>query len=214
MTGDRRLLWTVAWLSAPLLLLAAAGARAQPAVSDDPIGDLVAAQAAAEAKPKAPPAPVAAPSPSPPKLPAAAPPPVYLQPASPGAADATTDEETPPGSSRSGLPPAAFFRPPPWSLDGRWVVTGRDGRSLYILQLSETGGQVDGAWRDAARTASAHGFGVLSSVIRTGSSVVIRFSDSPNAPPSELTLSLGPDGAWTGQGRLGDQTVAVIMKRL
>jgi hypothetical protein len=95
-------------------------------------------------------------------------------------------------------------------LDGRWRLTARDGRALYVFQLSDPGQIADprsgdpeapvieGAWRDPSRTSSAGGSGFLDSVRREGAALSLHFVDHDLARPMVVTLRQKRDGAWAG----------------
>jgi hypothetical protein len=100
-------------------------------------------------------------------------------------------------------------------LDGRWRLTARDGRALYVFQLSDPGPIADprsadattpvieGAWHDPARSSAAGGSGFLDSVHRDGAALSLSFFDRDPARPLVVSLRQRHDGVWAGvlQGR-------------
>lgn len=85
-------------------------------------------------------------------------------------------------------------------LDGGWKVAGPDGSVLYALQMVDPAGgygPLEGAWRDVRRAGAVGSTGLIESVERSGSDLVVRFS--PKVGQSTV-LTLRPTGAtrWSG----------------
>lgn len=85
-------------------------------------------------------------------------------------------------------------------LDGGWKVLGPDGSTLYALQIVDPAGgygPVEGAWRDVRRAGAVGSTGLIESVERSGSDLVVRFSPR-GGPPAVLTLSPSGSTRWSG----------------
>lgn len=96
-------------------------------------------------------------------------------------------------------------------LDGGWTVRGADGAALYGLQLVDrSGGALEGAWRALGGSGRV---GLIESLDRQGSMLIVRINRGYGRPLTVLTLSTGGDGSWTGN--LSDEagTRAVTMRR-
>jgi hypothetical protein len=98
-------------------------------------------------------------------------------------------------------------------LDGRWVLTDADGKSLFMLQLTDPGvgrGPVEGAWRDMERQGAVGASGFLTSADRSGPNLVLKFEEGDACV---VTLAQGADGRWTGALRVADHSRPVVMTR-
>jgi hypothetical protein len=100
-------------------------------------------------------------------------------------------------------------------LDGGWKVAGPDGSVLYALQMVDPAGgygPVEGAWRDVRRVGAVGSTGLIDSVERSGSDLVVRFS--PRAGQSTV-LTLHPTGEtrWAGDLVEAGAARAVIAER-
>ncbi len=97
-------------------------------------------------------------------------------------------------------------------LDGGWTVRGADGAALYGLQLVDrgSGGALEGAWRALGGSGRV---GLIESLDRQGSVLIVRINRGYGRPLTVLTLSAGSDGSWIGD--LSDEagTRAVTMRR-
>ena len=99
-------------------------------------------------------------------------------------------------------------------LDGRWRVTGADGKTLLDLVLSDRGSDtsVEGAWSrrtvEASAQSDAHDMGVVDAVDRDAGAVVIEVR--VDGRPVSLHLRSAPTG-WSGRmtGADGDQPVTM-----
>jgi hypothetical protein len=85
-------------------------------------------------------------------------------------------------------------------LDGGWKVAGPDGATLYALQIVDPAGgygPLEGAWRDVRRPGAVGSTGLIDSVVRDGSDLVVRFSAKPG---QSTMLTLHPTGEtrWAG----------------
>lgn len=97
-------------------------------------------------------------------------------------------------------------------LDGGWTVRGADGAALYGLQLVDkgAGGTLEGAWRAMGGSGRV---GLIESLERTGSMLIVRINRGYGRPLTVLTLSTEGSGNWVGD--LSDEagTRAVTMRR-
>jgi hypothetical protein len=190
-----------------LALQATAGADTPPRNAADGIGEIL-AHTPPDAPVPAPP-PAAVPAPAPASAPAPPPvmaPPIAAAPSSPPDGRASLYES----SIRSTFEAREARQGP---LDGRWTLSDADGKGLYIFQLADPGagrGPVEGAWRDLGRQGSANASGFLASADRTGEALVLRFEEGQ---AWVVTLTLGPDGRWSGRMQAADQSRPVVMTR-
>lgn len=116
----------------------------------------------------------------------------------PTAADLAYDERI-----RAGLAAAQGFLGP---LDGGWTLTG-GGRELYVLQLADRNGEVQGAWRDPRRTGQSDASGLIDEIARDGGDVRFRFGAASGV------LHPAGDGRWTGDLTEGGRTQPVKLAR-
>ena len=88
-------------------------------------------------------------------------------------------------------------------LDGGWTVRGPDGVALYGLQLVDkgSGGTLEGAWRAMGGSGRV---GLIESLERTGSMLIVRINRGYGRPLTVLTLSASGPGGWAGD--LSDET--------
>lgn len=96
-------------------------------------------------------------------------------------------------------------------LDGGWTVRGADGAALYALQLVDrSGGGLEGAWRALGGSGRV---GLIESLDRQGSTLIVRINRGFGRPLTVLTLSTDGVGSWAGN--LSDEagTRAVTMRR-
>ena len=98
-------------------------------------------------------------------------------------------------------------------MDGGWTVRGADGATLLVLQLVDrgTGDGLEGAWRDPLAGGLGK-VGLIDSLERTPSSLLIRFTRLPGKPVTVLTL-VPVAGGWAGEMSDGTGTRPVTVKR-
>jgi len=85
-------------------------------------------------------------------------------------------------------------------LDGGWKVSDSEGSTLYTLQIVDPAGgygPVEGAWRDVRRPGAVGSTGLIESVERSGSDLVVRFSPR-GGQSTVLTLSPAGSTRWSG----------------
>lgn len=198
-------------IPALVLALAAAPSRAQ-APPSDPISDILARPALDLEDPQAAaPAPEVGREPGSPAAPASSTPrpiltrPVFVQeagrtPDGPAtAADLAYDSRL-----RSSAAAIAAFR---GALDGGWVLLA-GAREIYVLQLVDRDGAVQGAWRDTRRPGALDASGFIDHVERGEGSVNFRFG-------AEVSVALRADGngRWVGDLRENGRDHVVILRR-
>lgn len=88
------------------------------------------------------------------------------------------------------------------ALDGGWSVLAGD-RELYILELADRKGWVEGAWRDPRRPGVS---GFVDAVDRDADQVVLHFA-------AVVVTLRGREGRWAGDLREGDRVEAVTLWR-
>ena len=189
-----------------LALAAAAPATAQP--PRDPIDDLL--------RPDAPPSPATAPVPPPfePAPPAVPPPPLPLMPPPRGSEagpvpleQAGRTPDGPPNEAdvaydnrlRASLASSQGLR---GAMDGGWSLMAGE-RELYVLELADRKGVLEGAWRDPRRPGVS---GFIDAVDRSGEQVVLHFG------AAVVTLH-GAEGRWAGELREGERVEPVTLWR-
>jgi hypothetical protein len=117
----------------------------------------------------------------------------------PTAADVAYDNRI-----RAGLAAAEGFMGP---LDGGWTVLGGGGRELYVLQLADRNGEVQGAWRDPRRAGQPASSGLIDEILREGADVRFRIGSASGR------LHPAADGRWTGELTEGGRTESVTLAR-
>ncbi|WP_293678736.1 hypothetical protein [uncultured Phenylobacterium sp.] len=173
-----------------LLALLAAPATAQPPPAD-PIDALL--------RPSAPPD-AAEPAPRRPALTA----PVRIEQTGkspdgpPSPADAAYDSRL-----KSSQASARGFEGP---LDGGWTLHA-GGRALYILQLTDRNGSVEGAWRDPRRPGALDASGFIDQVERVGDALTVRFAGGA------VAVLRAAEGRWSGELSERGRMEAVSLSR-
>ena len=113
-------------------------------------------------------------------------------------ADAAYDERL-----RSAMASAAAFQGP---MEGAWALNAGT-RELFLLQLADRNGVVEGAWRDPRRPGALEGSGFIEQVERTASSLTFRISDQI------IALKADAEGRWAGELTRAGGTEAVTLRR-
>ena len=167
-----------------LLTLTCGPARAQ--LAEDPIGEVLQARALDPNEPDAPAEPAAPPAPA-------------MPPSSPGA-DQAYDARV-----RSSMASAQRFQ---GTLDGSWTLTGPVD-ALYLFELADHDGVLEGAWRDPRRPGALDASGFIDQAERTSDGLLLRFA----AGAAVATLHGGADGRLTGELRENSRTTAVGLRR-
>jgi hypothetical protein len=92
-------------------------------------------------------------------------------------------------------------------LEGGWTLSG-GGRELYVFQLIDHDGVVEGAWRDPSRPTALDASGFIDAAERSGDDLTLRFAASAVA-----VLHATGDSRWTGELREPGRTQAVSLVR-
>jgi hypothetical protein len=104
---------------------------------------------------------------------------------------------------RASMAAARGFQGP---MEGGWTLSA-GSRELYVFQLIDHDGLVEGAWRDARRPGVATASGFIDAVERSGRDVTFRFAGAA------ATLHPAGDGRWLGELTEKGATVAVNLRR-
>jgi hypothetical protein len=102
-------------------------------------------------------------------------------------------------------------------LDGSWtLVAASDGRPIFAFQLVDRPGgrdPLEGMWRDLRQPAVAGDINPIDALQRGGASLTITIAARVDAPADAIALTLGADGAWTGQLTEAGQVTQVRLRR-
>jgi len=102
-------------------------------------------------------------------------------------------------------------------LDGAWtLVSASSGQALLAFQLVDKAGgrePLEGVWRDLRHPAVPGDIGFIDGMVRGPTSLVITLNATPNTPPVTISLTPGPDGAWSGTMRQGAAATAPVKLR-
>jgi len=104
---------------------------------------------------------------------------------------------------RASVAAAQGFQGP---MDGGWTLSA-GGRELYIFQLVDRDGLVEGAWRDPRRAGATNASGFIDAVERSGADVTFRFAGVV------ATLHPSGDGRWAGKLEAAGKTESVSLRR-
>ncbi|HWE47101.1 MAG TPA: hypothetical protein VG407_13830 [Caulobacteraceae bacterium] len=101
------------------------------------------------------------------------------------------------------------------ALDGEWTVSSKDGGPLFTVILNDAGeaSPVEGAWRDV-RKDHASSIGVIETIDRGSVSLKLSFHSGAGdrLEPTVLSLTLQPDGRWSGELNEAGTVQSVVMK--
>jgi hypothetical protein len=87
-------------------------------------------------------------------------------------------------------------------MDGGWSLMAGE-REVYVLELADRSGEVQGAWRDPRRPGVS---GFVDAVDRSAEAVVLRFA-------SAVVTLRSAGGRWTGELREGERVQPVTLRR-
>lgn len=104
---------------------------------------------------------------------------------------------------KSSMASAQGFQGP---MDGGWTLIA-GGRELYILQLIDRNGAVEGAWRDPRRPGALDASGFIDQVERAGDDLTVRFASGV------VAVLHAADGRWSGELSEGGRTQSVNLRR-
>ena len=91
-------------------------------------------------------------------------------------------------------------------MDGGWTLSA-GGRDLYVFQLTDRKGAVEGAWRDPRRAGTLDASGLIDQITPTEAGLTLRIGDRI------VTLRVDVDGRWTGDLSEAGLHEAVILRR-
>lgn len=104
---------------------------------------------------------------------------------------------------RSSMASAQAFQGP---MDGGWTLLAA-GQELFVFQLTDRAGLVDGAWRDVRRTGALDASGFLDQVERGEGGLRFRIGDRI------VALHSDGDGRWSGELTEGGASLPVTLRR-
>ena len=104
---------------------------------------------------------------------------------------------------RASLAATRSFQGP---MDGGWTLSA-GGRDLYVFQLTDRNGAVEGAWRDPRRPGALDASGIIDQIERTEAGLILRIADRL------VTLRADVEGRWTGDLSEAGRREAVILHR-
>lgn len=116
----------------------------------------------------------------------------------PGPADVAYDSRL-----RASMASAQGFQGP---MDGGWTLFAGD-RELFVLQLIDRNGAVEGAWRDLRRPGALDASGFIDGAERAGDELTLRFAGGA------VAVLHGADGRWTGELTEAGGKHAVTLRR-
>ncbi len=115
-------------------------------------------------------------------------------------ADAAYDDRL-----RSAMASAAAFQGP---MEGAWTLNSGT-RELFLLQLADRNGIVEGAWRDPGRPGALDGSGFIEQVERTATGLTFRIGDQA------IALKVDTEGRFAGElTRAGGTEVVTLRRRV
>lgn len=91
-------------------------------------------------------------------------------------------------------------------LDGGWTLSSASG-DLYVLELVDRGGALEGAWRDPRRAGALSASGFIDGLERTASGLTLRFA------AVVATLHAGADGGFSGELAEDGRNTRVSLRR-
>ena len=113
-------------------------------------------------------------------------------------ADAAYDDRL-----RSAMASATAFQGP---MEGAWTLASGT-RELFLLQLADRNGVVEGAWRDPRRPGALEGSGFIEQVERSATALTFWIKDQV------IALNIDADGRFSGELKGAGRTEAVTLRR-
>lgn len=104
---------------------------------------------------------------------------------------------------RSSMASAQAFQGP---MDGGWTLLAA-GRELFVFQLTDRAGLVDGAWRDLRRAGALDASGFFDQVERSDGGLRFWIGDRI------VALRADGEGRWTGELTEGGTSLPVALRR-
>jgi hypothetical protein len=104
---------------------------------------------------------------------------------------------------RASMAAAQGFQGP---MDGGWTLSA-GSRELYVFQLVDRDGLVEGAWRDPRRAGATNASGFIDAIERSGADVTFRFAGVA------ATLHPSGDGRWAGKLEAAGKMESVSLRR-
>ena len=92
------------------------------------------------------------------------------------------------------------------ALDGGWIVSGSAGE-LYVLELVDRGGALEGAWRDPRRPGALNASGFIDRLERTPDGLTLRFA------AVVASLRGNAEGELSGEITEDGRSTAVSLRR-
>lgn len=114
----------------------------------------------------------------------------------------TATEKAYAGRLRASGAAARSFRGP---LEGGWSLMS-GGREVYVLELADRNGVVEGAWRDPRRVGVPDGSGYIDAIERSADTLTVHIG------PVTATLH-NARGAWAGDLAQAGRTQPVTLRR-
>ena len=104
---------------------------------------------------------------------------------------------------RSAMASANAFQGP---MEGSWALSSGT-RELFLLQLADRNGVVEGAWRDPSRPGALEGSGFIEQVERTAGGLTFQISKQ------SIVLKVDAEGRLAGELTKAGGTEAVTLRR-
>ena len=104
---------------------------------------------------------------------------------------------------RSAMASATAFQGP---MEGAWTLNS-GSRELFLLQLADRNGIVEGAWRDPGRPGALEGSGFIEQVERTATGLTFRIGDQA------IAFKVDAEGRWAGELTRAGSIEAVTLRR-
>lgn len=104
---------------------------------------------------------------------------------------------------RASMASAQGFQGP---MEGRWSLLAGE-RELYVLQLIDRNGAVEGAWRDPRRAGALNASGFVDQAEHAGDDLTLRFASGA------VAVLHAADGRWSGELSEGGATQSVSLRR-
>ena len=104
---------------------------------------------------------------------------------------------------RSAMASATAFQGP---MEGAWTLSSGT-QPLFLLQLADRNGVVEGAWRDPRRPGALEGSGFIEQVERTATGLTFRIGNQV------VALTSDTESRWSGELTRAGRAEAVTLRR-